>query len=154
MKIRNIQEYIKQWSDSDSLHLLGKDEEPFLDKINGEETSLDAWIEGIASFASNAQEQLFYELVQNAFDAEADSLMFFMNKEYLVVLNNGLPFFTDEKKNKRRDGQLYNFLAKRKSLKHNDEKKLGNFGQGSKLLYTLIPHFSSNLYLQLKYKVI
>lgn len=138
MKIRNIQEYVKQWSEYDSLHLLGKDEEPFLDKINGEETSLDAWIEGIASFASNAQEQLFYELVQNAFDAEADSLMFFMNKEYLVVLNNGLPFFTDEKKNKRRDGQLYNFLAKRKSLKHNDEKKLGNFGQGSKLLYTLI----------------
>ena len=138
MKIRNIQEYIKQWSLADSLHLLGTDAEPFLSKLNGEETQIDAWIEGSASFANNAQEQLFYEFVQNAFDAEADSLMFFMNKKYLVVLNNGLPFFTDKRSNKERDGQLYNFLAKGKSQKHNDEKKLGNFGQGSKLLYTLI----------------
>ena len=58
MKIRNIQEYIKQWSLADSLHLLGTDAEPFLSKLNGEETQIDAWIEGSASFANNAQEQL------------------------------------------------------------------------------------------------
>lgn len=138
MKIRNIQEYIKQWSDSESLHLLGTDDEPFLSKLNGVETQLDAWIEGSASFANNAQEQLFYEFVQNAFDADADSLMFFMNESYLIILNNGVPFFTDPCSDKERDGQLYNFLAKGKSQKRNDNTKLGNFGQGSKLLYTLI----------------
>ena len=138
MKIRNIQEYIKQWSEVESLHLLGKDDEPFLSKLNGVETQIDAWIEGSASFANNAQEQLFYEFVQNAFDAEADSLMFFMNEKYLIILNNGLPFFTDKCSKKERDGQLYNFLAKGKSQKHNNKEKLGNFGQGSKLLYTLI----------------
>lgn len=138
MKIRNLQEYIKQWSEVDSLHLLGTDDEPFLSKLNGEETQIDAWIEGSASFANNAQEQLFYEFVQNAFDADADSLMFYINKDYLVILNNGNPFYTDPRSDKERDGQLYNFLAKGKSQKHNDSSKLGNFGQGSKLLYTLI----------------
>ena len=138
MKIRNLQDYIKQWSEVDSLHLLGTDDEPFLSKLNGEETQVDAWIEGSASFANNAQEQLFYEFVQNAFDADADSLMFYMNKDYLIILNNGNPFYTDPRSDKERDGQLYNFLAKGKSQKHNDNSKLGNFGQGSKLLYTLI----------------
>ena len=138
MKIRNLQDYIKQWSAVDSLPLLGTDDEPFLSKLNGEETHVDAWIEGSASFANNAQEQLFYEFVQNAFDADADSLMFYMNKDYLIILNNGNPFYTDPRSDKERDGQLYNFLAKGKSQKHNDSRKLGNFGQGSKLLYTLI----------------
>lgn len=65
-------------------------------------------------------------------------------KDYLIVLNNGEPFYTDfdifedrdDENETIRDGQLYNFLAKGKSLKRNDIKKLGKYGPGSKLLCT------------------
>ena len=98
------------------------------------------FIESSSSFATNAEEQLFYEFVQNAYDAKADSLYFFANEKYLVVLNNGEPFYTDfdilaEEKN---NGQLFNFLAKGKSDKRGDDDQMGQYGQGSKLLYTLI----------------
>lgn len=98
------------------------------------------FIEGSSSFATNAEEQLFYEFVQNAYDAKADSLYFFANEKYLVVLNNGEPFYTDfdllaDEKN---NGQLFNFLAKGKSDKRGDDDQMGQYGQGSKLLYTLI----------------
>ena len=98
------------------------------------------FIEASSSFATNAEEQLFYEFVQNAYDAKADSLYFFANERYLVVLNNGEPFYTDfdllaEDKN---NGQLFNFLAKGKSDKRGDDDQMGQYGQGSKLLYTLI----------------
>ena len=53
------------------------------------------FIEGSSSFATNAEEQLFYEFVQNAYDAKADSLYFFSHEKYLVLLNNCEPFYTD-----------------------------------------------------------
>ena len=100
-----------------------------------------------ASFASNAEEQLFYEFVQNAYDASADSLFFYANEDYLIVLNNGEPFYTDFnifESETIRDGQLYNFLAKGKSLKRSDNSKLGKYGQDSKLLYTLLTEVSES----------
>lgn len=141
MKIRNIQQYLEGYSPSCSLEQLGTDEEKFLETLYGFGQEIDSTIRDVASFASNSEEQLFYEFVQNAFDANADSLCFFLDKDYLIVLNNGEPFYTDrfEHKVKRlRDGQLYNFLAKGKSLKAGDNSKSGEYGQGSKLLYTLI----------------
>ena len=140
MKVRDIQKYLEGRCPSSSISLLGADKEPFLETIYGQDQELDSTIRDVASFAKDSEEQLFYEFVQNAFDANADSLCFFFNKDYLIVLNNGDPFYTDprEEDKRPRDGQLYNFLAKGKSIKAGDEKKSGEYGQGSKLLYTLI----------------
>ena len=138
MKIRDIQAYLKGRCPNCSLEKLGTDDEPFLETIYGQDQEIDSTIRDVASFASNAEEQLFYEFVQNAFDAHADTLCFHFDEKYLIVLNNGEPFYTDPREKNPRDGQLYNFLAKGKSLKAGDKSKSGEFGQGSKLLYTLI----------------
>lgn len=145
MKVRDIQKYLEGRCPSSSISLLGTDKEPFLETIYGQDQELDSTIRDVASFAKDSEEQLFYEFVQNAFDANADSLCFFFDKDYLIVLNNGDPFYTDprEEDKRPRDGQLYNFLAKGKSIKAGDEKKSGEYGQGSKLLYTLISNKSA-----------
>lgn len=144
MKVRDLRQYISEITGEEySVSNLGSHLEPFLVYIAGQFQSVEqvkGFIESSSSFATNAEEQLFYEFVQNAYDAKADALCFFANEKYLVVLNNGEPFYTDfdlladEKSN----GQLFNFLAKGKSDKRGDDELMGQYGQGSKLLYTLI----------------
>ena len=144
MRIRDISQYIIALCGEEDLSKIGSNKELLLQKIYGQDPSKDqvkSVISDAASFASNAEEQLFYEFVQNAYDANADSLFFYANKEYLIVLNNGKPFYTDFdifESDKINEGQLYNFLAKGKSLKRGDAKMMGKYGQGSKLLYTLL----------------
>lgn len=146
MKIRNIRTYLENRNSGnhnfkENLALLGTNDEPFLYVLQGDEADVSVIIEGNASFAQNAREQLFYEFVQNAYDAKSEDLLFYANEDYLIVLNNGKPFYTDTVKQedgKTREGQLFNFLAKGKSQKHGDENLMGNYGQGSKLLYTLL----------------
>ncbi|MBP3516979.1 MAG: hypothetical protein J6K31_00930 [Parabacteroides sp.] len=150
MNIRNVGQYIVKLCGQETLHLLGTNKELLLQKIYGQDPSRDqvkSVISDAASFASNAEEQLFYEFVQNAYDASANSLFFYANEKYLIVLNNGEPFYTDFdifESESVRDGQLYNFLAKGKSLKRSDSNKLGKYGQGSKLLYTLLTEVSES----------
>lgn len=150
MTIRDINQYIEHLCGKNTIKDLGSNKELLLQKIYGQDPSPDqvkAVITDAASFANNAEEQLFYEFVQNAYDAGADSLFFYANEHYLIVLNNGEPFYTDFdifESEEIRDGQLYNFLAKGKSLKRNDDHKLGKYGQGSKLLYTLLTKVSEN----------
>lgn len=152
MNIRDIKQYITNLCGEYNLDLLGTGKEAFLQKLYGTyytKSYVEAIIEGTASFASNAEEQLFYEFVQNAYDANANSLFFYANEDYLIVLNNGEPFYTDfdifdSDSDKVRNGQLYDFLGKGKSRKREDIHKLGNYGQGSKLLYTLIPNVSNS----------
>ena len=144
MKVRDLRQYISKITGTEySISNLGSHREPFLVYVAGQFQNVEqvkGFIEGSSSFATNAEEQLFYEFVQNAYDAKADSLFFFANEKYLVVLNNGEPFYTDfdllaDEKN---NGQLFNFLAKGKSDKRGDDDQMGQYGQGSKLLYTLI----------------
>ena len=150
MNVRDLSQYITKLCGQETLHLLGSNKELLLQKIYGQDPSPDqvkSVISDAASFASNAEEQLFYEFVQNAYDASADSLFFYANEKYLIVLNNGEPFYTDFdifESETIRDGQLYNFLAKGKSLKRTDSSKLGKYGQGSKLLYTLLTEVSES----------
>ena len=150
MTIRDLNQYIRALCGEETLNLLGSNKELLLQKIYGQDPSPDqvkSVISDAASFASNAEEQLFYEFVQNAYDASADSLFFYANENYLIVLNNGEPFYTDFNifdTDTLRDGQLYNFLAKGKSLKRSDITKLGKYGQGSKLLYTLLTEVSES----------
>lgn len=152
MKVRDLRQYIKSISKgNETLELVGSNKEYFLNMMSGQGQRIDALITSAASFANNAKEQLFYEFVQNAYDASADSLFFYANEEFLIVLNNGEPFYTDldifdlPEGEEPRDGQLYNFLAKGKSLKLNDDEKLGKYGQGSKLLYTLLADINHNV---------
>lgn len=150
MKIRNLQEYIARRCDkpvseiTSALHMLGTDEEPFLFQILGADADIRTMVRDCANVAKNAELQVFYEFVQNAFDADADTVFFFMGKvdgnDYLLVLNNGRPFFTEDPKlhkDKKKKGQLLEFLNRSKSRK-NIKEDLGRFGQGSKLLYTLL----------------
>ena len=150
MKIRNLQEFVKdrcQRKDIDSLKLLfteDRNEEPFLSAILGDEGDVDNMVEKLASFAKDPEQQVFYEFTQNAFDANADTVYFYAGtigeKDYLLVVNDGKPFYTDPKvKNKedKREGQLFSFLNKGKSDKPSGPN-LGEFGMGSKLLYTLL----------------
>ena len=115
MKVRDLRQYITALcGGKDTIDALGTDKEYFLEKMSGAGQKVNALISGAASFANNAKEQLFYEFVQNAYDASADSLFFYANDEYLIVLNNGEPFYTDLdifESDDPRDGQLYNFLA-------------------------------------------
>ena len=118
MNVRDLSQYITKLCGQETLHLLGTNKELLLHKIYGEDPSADqvkSVISDAASFASNAEEQLFYEFVQNAYDASADSLFFYANEKYLIVLNNGEPFYTDfdlfDTSTPIREGQLYNFLA-------------------------------------------
>lgn len=152
MKVRDLRQYIKAISKgNETLELVGSNKEYFLNMMSGQGQKVDALITGAASFANNAKEQLFYEFVQNAYDANADTLLFYANENFLIVLNNGEPFFTDldifelPEGEEPKDGQLYNFLAKGKSLKLNDDEKLGKYGQGSKLLYTLLADINHNV---------
>ncbi len=135
MKIRDLREYVKSICGSFDIDKLGTDGEPFFEKVSGTGRKVDKVINSVADFASNSEEQLFYEFVQNAYDAKTDSLFFFANEQYLVVLNNGVPFYTDADVHKN-SGELFSFLAKGASDK--GEESLGYYGQGSKLLYTLI----------------
>lgn len=93
MKVRDLRQYIKTISKgNETLELVGSNKEYFLNMMSGQGQKVDALIAGAASFANNAKEQLFYEFVQNAYDASADSLFFYANEEFLIVLNNGEPF--------------------------------------------------------------
>ena len=139
MKIRDLRQYVEAICGTSSLSNLGNNDDALLIKIHGAKSKVDSIIKSSSSFASNAQEQLFYEFVQNAFDANADTLLFNANEDYLVVLNNGNPFIsTKDSLNNDIPGELYSFLAKGKSDKEGNSDTLGQYGQGSKLLYTLI----------------
>lgn len=157
MKIRNLQEFIKNRCGNPSVNSLDllfsddRNEEPFLRVVLGDEGNVDNMVTNCASFAKDAEQQVFYEFVQNAFDANGDSAFFFAgtvkDKDYLLVLNNGKPFFTDPKevsKQDKREGQLFSFLNKGKSDKPN-EPSIGKFGMGSKLLYTLLTDYNEKV---------
>jgi hypothetical protein len=147
MKIRSLKQYVElltgQQPDENQI---GKQSEPLLRKIYGDNKNINQVITEIANFAADVEEQIFYEFVQNAYDAQANALLFYANKDYFFVINNGKSFYTDKEKENineneypfERKGQLFEFLAKNKSAKYGDSEAMGNYGQGSKLLYKLI----------------
>ena len=71
MKIRDIRQYVRELCKNETLDLIGKDNEEWFKYVYGPNKKLDASITEAATFATNAEEQLFYEFVQNAFDAKA-----------------------------------------------------------------------------------
>ena len=78
MKIRNLQAFIQdrcaKKSERPSLDYLFKEDrnnEPFLYEILGSDGDVDTMVQNCASFAKDSEQQVFYEFVQNAFDANS-----------------------------------------------------------------------------------
>lgn len=135
MKIRDINKYVESYCPgSENLEM------DFLHKAFNDSATIEQLLAAFSRVASNAHEQIFYEFVQNADDACADTLSYYWNENYLVVLNNGKTFHTSitQEKKKAIKGQLFSFLALNQSDKFGDGYSGGEFGQGSKLLYSLM----------------
>lgn len=139
MKVRSIRGYVN--SILGNGQTIPSEEKParLLRVLQGEGTQLAPYLDQLSSFASNADLQVFYELIQNASDAGASEVIINWNEKYFIVINNGAPFYTDHTAPSgiERDGQLKYFLAKNKGVKYGKEY-IGQYGQGSKLLYDLV----------------
>lgn len=136
MKVRNLKQYIDILTNGRSLSsALGSEDDSLLKEYAGKVENLDQHITDLPNFATDARTQIFYELMQNAEDAESESLHFFFDDQAILVINNGHPFLTNSTE---KEGQLFEFLFKGKGRKANNPNKIGEHGQGSKLLYSLI----------------
>lgn len=150
MKIRDLSEYIKQKTDSDveynsQLKLLTKDD-LLLTKLYGEFDDPDGFLKGelvkLSSFAEDSDDQVFYEFLQNAKDANGSGLWVFMDKKLgVIILNDGEPFHTNPDIT---DGSLFSFLGKGKGGKFKDSSKSGEKGMGSKLMYNMLVPYNSS----------
>ena len=88
MKIRDLKQYPASICKEEQPRSITQEVADFamLKTMFGAKKDAKGIIGTSSSFASNSQEQLFYEFVQNAFDANADTLLFNANKDFLVVL--------------------------------------------------------------------
>ncbi len=137
MIVKDLQKYVKALTGDKITDILGSMSDPLLSFLVGNNANIEQYVGTITKFAKNTGTQIFYEFLQNADDAKASQAFFFFEENHFVVINNGLPFFTDTPDNKRK-GQLFSFLGKEKNDKYGDADSIGKYGQGSKLLYDLL----------------
>ncbi|KAA3641001.1 MAG: hypothetical protein DWQ02_01170 [Bacteroidetes bacterium] len=146
MKIRDLVKYVEIISgDPNWRGKIGIEGDPFYSKLFGEDFNLEYYVGHISDFAENSNEQIFYELIQNASDAGASSFFVGFDEENFVVLNNGEPFISDGEKAKNSKSRLRSFLTKNKGPKAGESDSIGKHGQGSKLLYDLIIPVASSV---------
>ena len=136
MKIVNSEQYLYT-------KLKKKDLEESIEELLDFMTAPDAdLLEYIEAYKINSsQQQIFYEMIQNAEDAHASSLWIYFNENYFFVFNNGEKFIykPDKPRDEKIKGELYSFLANRRSEKSkSDDLSLGKKGFGSKALYNLM----------------
>lgn len=136
MKIRDLQQYRRLISGNNLLDKLGSLDDPLLKELQGGGTDIHHHVGNVSSFAGGTNIQVFYELLQNASDAKADSFYVAFDEGNFLVINNGEPFITDGKIEE--PGRLRSFLAKNKGAKYKNPEAIGEHGQGSKLLYDLL----------------
>ena len=115
MNIRDLEQYIKLDA-GEVPEQIGVEGDKVFERRTGEIVSVSSHIMGLSSVAKDPEKQVFYELLQNAKDAKASNFEVFFNENYFLAINNGLPFYTDDKTSKRK-GQLKDFLSKNKSRK-------------------------------------
>ncbi|MBK8471850.1 MAG: hypothetical protein IPL33_06550 [Sphingobacteriales bacterium] len=136
MQVRNLNEFVTYRIG----HIKDTErQEKWQEKIFGESYNTKQYISLLTKFATETGTQIFYEFLQNANDAEAESVSFFIDEGNLLVVNTGNPFYSDRSfpnKPTDRKGQLYALLAK--GDKFGDSKSEGQYGQGAKLLYNLL----------------
>ncbi len=140
MIVKDLQKYIKVLTGGKLAETLGSVSDPLLSFLAGETSDLEnQHIKLLTDFATESNTQIFYELLQNAEDEKANQVFFYFDDDNFVVINNGLPFYTDSKDTQLdRDGQLRGFLARGRGGKSNNPNKIGEKGLGSKLLYDLM----------------
>ena len=144
MNIRNTRVYINEITGGQPIGKIGTPSDPLYQKVIKAQ-SLEAHVGPLTKFAINSGVQLFYELLQNAQDAQADRLFFFLSERYLIVVNNGKPLQTNfnARSEEIPKGELFSFISA--GDKYGEEGSIGKFGQGSKLLYNMIiPHREGN----------
>lgn len=137
MKVKDLEQYKQIITEQvTSEYELGSNDEPLFSRLVGEGTPLSYYIGNISNFAEHSNTQLFYELLQNASDAQADTCYITFNDDYFLVINNGKPFIADGRTDQ--PGRLRSFLTKNKGVKSESSEAIGEHGQGSKLLYDLL----------------
>lgn len=139
MKIKNNQQFISDiiGDKSTTINPLERST-PLLEKLIGGGNTAKGHIKRIANFADNATQQLIFELLQNADDANNDKtrkgiFQIAFNDKYFLAINNGKPFTTDTS---GEPGSLKRFLSW-DVRGENNESYTGKYGKGSKLLYNL-----------------
>lgn len=143
MRIRNMQEYRAFVSGSieNNFEIASKDDK-FLTQIKGvPRSSIKKYVENIAGFATNIHVQSIYELIQNAGDAKACQMYIFYDEDNFLLINTGESFITQGVKQEVK-GEFFDFLRKGEGV--HDEGDMGKYGQGSKLLYALIPSLNDD----------
>lgn len=144
MKIKNLDKYVTNLIGTNTdVSKLGTNEEPLYTHFRGKVEELHSFLTEFSSFAASPCEQFYYEYIQNAYDSGADRVLFLLNEKYLLIINNGKQFYTgNEFNNPNIKGHFHRFLALHSSKHPNDKsgKKgdIGKYGQGSKLIYTLL----------------
>lgn len=138
MKIRNTKQFVSEiLGNNNSIVNPLSDKSELFEKQFGSNISLKGHVERIANFADNANQQLIFELLQNADDANNDKngkglFQVHFNEKYFMVINNGRPFFTNQGNEK---GSLERFMSW--DILEDSNNFTGKFGKGSKLLYNL-----------------
>jgi hypothetical protein len=99
----------------------------FFNLYHGIKDNEENSIETLVKIAEDSQ--AIYEFLQNAVDANADKFFVFYNEKYFAVINNGDKFTADG---------VESILNIAQSTKNNDEKRIGKFGVGFKLIHRLV----------------
>jgi hypothetical protein len=142
MDIYDLEEYRLRRTENKPHNDLDDEDNAFLKAIRGDGGPIKAYIEEIAGIASIPYLQVFFELLQNAHDAGADTLYLYFVDNYFLIVNNGDRFSTFASKGKI--DALWAFINKNKSSKYGNLNSIGEKGIGSKLLYSLLPTTSGN----------
>jgi hypothetical protein len=139
MKIKDTKHYIGDIIGSQDTPVNPlKSKTPLLERLIGGGNTAESHIKRIANFADNATQQLIFELLQNADDANNDNeregvFQVFFDDNYFLAINNGKPFTMDTTV---KPGSLRRFLSWDIRGESNDSIT-GKYGKGSKLLYNL-----------------
>lgn len=98
----------------------------FFKFVHGQKSDIKAFLDKELSLTG--EYQIIYEIIQNADDAEADSLLVYYDERFLLFANNGKPFDYGDIRSICNIGQS----TKRRC------NKIGRFGVGFKLVYRLL----------------
>ncbi len=141
MKIKDVDFHFKRFLDPiDRRDARNPNSEELLAALFGQDAQRpEDYISNLTSFAGNSEMQIVYELMQNAEDEKGDYLVLEIINNFLVVGNNGKPFWNSSEGL----GPLWGFLREKKGKKKKDPEKKGEYGIGSKLIYDLISNAES-----------
>ncbi len=142
MKIKNMLQYREHFSEKPSENIeIGTTNDPLLQKMQGEDATLQDFMSELADFAKDSTSQIFYEALQNAQDENKDNnngkLIVAYNENYMLIANNGVMFNVDAKA--PRDIDTFRAMLRfGKTSKSTNTGNIGSKGKGFKLIHTLM----------------